>query len=110
MISVRMEMAFYLLNSIASNDITSVTTMTAATGKSTSSIEQSLTPLRRAGLITSVRGAGGGYSLARPLTDIRVKDLADALDMPRRSNYDLQSALYPLIAHLTLAQLTERTK
>jgi len=34
-------------------------------------LEQLFVKLRRAGLVTSVRGPGGGYCLARPASDIR---------------------------------------
>jgi len=41
-------------------------------------VEQILLRLRRAGIISSVRGARGGYLLARPSSDITVKDVLDA--------------------------------
>ena len=43
-------------------------------------LEQLFVKLRRAGLVTSVRGPGGGYRLARPPTEIRVVDVFDAVD------------------------------
>lgn len=36
--------------------------------------------LRRAGLIDSVQGAKGGYKLAKPMTDIHLKAIIDAVD------------------------------
>ncbi len=36
--------------------------------------------LRVAGLVKSVRGAGGGYKLARPPSDITLKDVIEALE------------------------------
>ena len=36
--------------------------------------------LRRAELVTSVRGPGGGYRLARPASEIRVIDILAAVD------------------------------
>jgi len=41
-------------------------------------VEQILLRLRRAGLVDSVRGARGGYTLARAAGDVTVKDVLDA--------------------------------
>ena len=41
-------------------------------------LEQLFVKLRRAELVASVRGPGGGYRLARPATDIRVVDVLAA--------------------------------
>ena len=41
-------------------------------------VEQILLRLRRAGLVESVRGARGGYTLARPPADISVRDVMQA--------------------------------
>lgn len=43
-------------------------------------LEQIFLKLRRAGLIESVRGAAGGYSLARRAGDIRIADIVSAVD------------------------------
>ncbi|MBN2905262.1 MAG: Rrf2 family transcriptional regulator [Rhodobacteraceae bacterium] len=43
-------------------------------------LEQLFVKLRRAGLVESVRGPGGGYRLARPAADIRVADVLGAVD------------------------------
>lgn len=43
-------------------------------------LEQLFVKLRRAGLVESVRGPGGGYRLARPATEIRVSDVLGAVD------------------------------
>ncbi|SES21098.1 transcriptional regulator, BadM/Rrf2 family [Tranquillimonas rosea] len=43
-------------------------------------LEQLFVKLRRAGLVTSVRGPGGGYRLARPAAEIRVADILGAVD------------------------------
>jgi Rrf2 family transcriptional regulator, cysteine metabolism repressor len=45
-------------------------------------LEQIFLPLRRAGLIESVRGAKGGYTLARPPDTINVGDILRALEGP----------------------------
>lgn len=47
---------------------------------SLSYLEQLFAKLRRAGLVTSTRGVGGGYSLARAAGDIRVADIIAAVN------------------------------
>ena len=44
-------------------------------------VEQILLRLRRAGLVDSVRGARGGYLLARSPEDITVRDVVDASEL-----------------------------
>ena len=43
-------------------------------------LEQLFVKLRRAGLVDSVRGPGGGYRLALPPAEIRVVDILGAVD------------------------------
>ena len=43
-------------------------------------LEQLFVKLRRAGLVQSVRGPGGGYRLAKPASDIRIVDVLSAVD------------------------------
>lgn len=43
-------------------------------------LEQLFVKLRRAGLVESVRGPGGGYRLACPPSEIRVSDVLGAVD------------------------------
>ena len=43
-------------------------------------LEQLFVKLRRAELVTSVRGPGGGYRLARAATEIRVVEILSAVD------------------------------
>ena len=43
-------------------------------------LEQLFVKLRRAGLVESVRGPGGGYRLSRSPSDIRVSDILGAVD------------------------------
>ncbi|MBF0247484.1 MAG: Rrf2 family transcriptional regulator [Alphaproteobacteria bacterium] len=49
---------------------------------SLSYLEQLFGKLRRAGLVKSVRGPGGGYLLSRPADQIRVSDVISAVDEP----------------------------
>lgn len=43
-------------------------------------LEQLFVKLRRADLVASVRGPGGGYRLGRPASEIRVSDILGAVD------------------------------
>ena len=43
-------------------------------------LEQLFVKLRRAGLVESIRGPGGGYRLARAAAEIRVSDVLEAVD------------------------------
>lgn len=43
-------------------------------------LEQLFVRLRRAGLVESVRGPGGGYLLARPAEELRISDIMTAVD------------------------------
>lgn len=45
-------------------------------------LEQLFAHLRRAGVVTSARGPGGGYALSRSAADIRVSDIILAVDEP----------------------------
>ena len=52
---------------------------------SLSYLEQLFARLRRAGLVNSVRGPGGGYRLSRPARDTAVADIVLAVDEPIRA-------------------------
>jgi Rrf2 family protein len=45
-------------------------------------LEHLVAKLRQAGLVTSVRGAHGGYRLARPAIEISMRDVVEALEGP----------------------------
>ncbi len=45
-------------------------------------LEQLIVPLRTSGLVKSVRGSKGGYTLAKPPSQIRLSDLVEALEGP----------------------------
>ena len=49
---------------------------------SLSYLEQLFGKLRRSGLVESMRGPGGGYSLARKSNDVSVADIIVAVDEP----------------------------
>jgi len=44
-------------------------------------LEQVVSPLRRAGLVTSHKGVKGGYSLSRPPAEISLLDVINSLDV-----------------------------
>jgi Rrf2 family iron-sulfur cluster assembly transcriptional regulator len=52
---------------------------------SLSYLEQLFAKLRRANVVSSVRGPGGGYRLARDASEIRVSDIITAVDEPLRA-------------------------
>ena len=49
---------------------------------SLSYLEQLFGKLRRHGLVSSVRGPGGGYCMAKPLPEVTVADIIVAVDEP----------------------------
>jgi len=49
---------------------------------SLSYLEQLFAKLRRNGLVSSVRGPGGGYRLSRPAGEVRIADIIMAVDEP----------------------------
>jgi len=49
---------------------------------SLSYLEQLFARLRKAGMVTGVRGPGGGYKLSRPAADINIADIIAAVDEP----------------------------
>jgi Rrf2 family iron-sulfur cluster assembly transcriptional regulator len=92
---------------------------------SLSYLEQLFGKLRRAGIVSSVRGPGGGYNLARPANVLSVADIVVAVDEPldatqcggkenclgdkRCMTHDLWARLnekmYEYLASVTLADL-----
>ena len=58
----------------------SLTEVAASETISLSYLEQLVATLRRAGLVTAVRGASGGYRLARPPSEITIGDVVRPLE------------------------------
>ncbi|HUW68894.1 MAG TPA: Rrf2 family transcriptional regulator [bacterium] len=56
----------------------SIKTLSQAEDISAEFLEQIFFKLRKAGLIESVRGPGGGFLFAKPLADITLKDIIEA--------------------------------
>ena len=51
-------------------------------------LEQIFRRLRRAGLVTSKRGPGGGYTLARPAREITLRDVVEAGEGPLAAGFE----------------------
>ena len=56
-------------------------------------IEQILLRLRRAGIVSSTRGARGGYALAKPAAEITVREIIAAADLV---TFDLHCESHPV--------------
>ncbi|SCK07518.1 Fe-S cluster assembly transcriptional regulator IscR [Vogesella sp. LIG4] len=99
-------------------------------GISLSYLEQLFGKLRRAQLVESVRGPGGGYTLARTVADISVADIIVAVDEPvdatqcggRENCHDnhrcmthdlwtsLNATIFDYLSKITLASLVDNQK
>ena len=62
------------------DETVSIASIASRQNISESYLEQLIAKLRKAGLVTSVRGAGGGYKLAKPAEEISVGDILRALE------------------------------
>lgn len=62
------------------DEAVSIASIAARQKISESYLEQLIPKLRKAGMISSVRGAGGGYMLAKPASEISVGDILRALE------------------------------
>lgn len=99
-------------------------------GISLSYLEQLFGKLRRAALVESVRGPGGGYCLARTTDSLTVADIIIAVDEPLDATQcggqenchgsqrcmthdlwtDLNRTIFAYLANITLAQLVEKQR
>jgi len=97
-------------------------------GISLSYLEQLFAKLRRRSLVSSVRGPGGGYNLARPAGDIHVAEVISAVDesvdttrcggaanchnngpcLTHELWTDLSDRIYDYLNDISLQQLVER--
>jgi Rrf2 family iron-sulfur cluster assembly transcriptional regulator len=92
---------------------------------SVSYLEQLFARLRNHGLVTGMRGPGGGYCLRRPATDITIAEILSAVDdaMPARRERipgeewpqsvvmwnQLSSRIYDYLNGLTLAEAVNQS-
>lgn len=58
-------------------------------------LEQIFQRLRRAELVTSKRGPGGGYTLARPPAEITLREVVEAVEGPLDAMADGEAGLPP---------------
>jgi len=75
-------------------------------------LEQLFATLRRAGVLRSQRGVKGGYSFARPASDITVLELVELLDGPVGSGAtgvfaDAAAAARSVLSQSTVADVAE---
>jgi len=54
-------------------------------GISQAYLEQLFGPMRKSGLVTSMRGPGGGYRLGKPISQIKILDIIHAVDEPLKA-------------------------
>ena len=92
-------------------------------------LEQVIIPLRTAGLVKSVRGSKGGYSLGRPPGEICLSDVVETLEGPinlvdcisdpktcKRSSFcvtrdiwgDVSMAFHRVLSSITLEEMLRR--
>jgi FeS assembly SUF system regulator len=60
----------------------SATELSADTGVPLPTAQKLMGQLAASGLLTSVRGAGGGFALARPAAEISLADIVEAVEGP----------------------------
>ena len=60
----------------------SATELAGETGVPLPTAQKLMGQLATAGLLSSARGAGGGFALARPVTDISLADIVEAVEGP----------------------------
>lgn len=109
-----------------SDSPTSVKEIADRTGLPQPYLEQILLAVKGAGLVTSKRGVGGGYVLARPPDEITLADIIVAVDGPiatRLDSYDhheghcvvqdvwveVSEKMRALLDAMTLAELARKT-
>lgn len=68
------------LATVRDDQLTSLAAISKRQDISLPYLEQLFVKLRRAGLVESVRGPGGGYRLAREPSEIRVSEVLEAVD------------------------------
>ena len=64
----------------ATDSAVSISSIAMRQGLSESYLEQLIAKLKRAGIVTSIRGTNGGYRLAKPTSQITVGDILRALE------------------------------
>jgi len=62
----------------SAGDMVSISALSEAEGISSVFLEQIFLKLRKAGIVRSVRGPGGGFCFSQPLDQLTVKDILEA--------------------------------
>jgi Rrf2 family cysteine metabolism transcriptional repressor len=76
-------------------------------------LEQLFASLRRSGVLRSQRGVKGGYSFARPATEVTVLEIVELLDGPVGNEStgvfaDAAQAARDVLSSVTIAEVAER--
>src|SRR4030095_12253450 len=74
--------ATVILASLAGGSLVSAADLPERTRIGLPTVSKLLKELQHAGLVTSVRGAHGGYQLARPASSIHAAEIIDAVEGP----------------------------
>jgi FeS assembly SUF system regulator len=74
--------ATVILASLGHGELTSAADIAGRTRISLPTVSKLLKELQHAGLVRSVRGAHGGYQLARPASEIHAAEIIDAVEGP----------------------------
>jgi FeS assembly SUF system regulator len=74
--------ATVILASLGNGGLASAAEIAERTHIGVPTVSKLLKELQRAGLVRSVRGARGGYQLARPAAEINAADIIDAVEGP----------------------------
>ena len=116
-ISTKGRYALRLMLDLAMNSddrCVSVSTISKRQGISNKYLEQIITILSRAGYVESIRGAGGGYRLAKDPSEYTVGDI-DAETCPRKTYCaalfvwnELSDAINEVVDKYTLADLVNK--
>ncbi|HFU2857248.1 TPA: Rrf2 family transcriptional regulator [Enterobacter cloacae] len=73
----------YMMNKGGQDATHTLSTISRDVGVSISYLEQIFSKLRKANLVMSVRGPGGGYIISRNISTITITDVVFALEPPR---------------------------
>lgn len=83
--------------------------LSATLGVSLSYLEQIFAVLRKAGLVVSMRGPGGGYRVERDHSTLTVYDVINSLE-PQNSEDVFQSMVYAQLRCIRLSDLVGHVK
>jgi len=73
--------ALHELDTIPENEVMKIKEIAARASVPQNFLEQILLELRKQGILTSIKGARGGYKLAKKLKDITLKDVVMILEI-----------------------------